>query len=124
MPAIFILALARTSRCLVAGRRMKAGAASKPRILQDERCADCRIKGRMRAGEHQPQPLVGNFSLARRRLQFVGNQAKMVGSFASRLAPPHCVHLPPPRCGQQPRLGIFRNAGDRPVAKRRRKRLG
>ena len=74
----------------------------------------------MATGEYQPQPFVGDRFIHRvgwLRLQF-GKHFQLRAFLRKVVSPLELVECTATRCGQQPRVGVIRNASGRPMAER------
>ena len=104
------------------GRRDRRGVEAKDR-LHHQRRPDGGIDRRMGAGEHQRQAFVGDSRIVHRLVQFLSQQAEMIGRLATRAAAAGGIDQPAPPDRGQPCLRIARDAGYGPVDQRGRKRI-
>ena len=92
--------------------------------LQDQWRADGDIDRRMGAGKHQRQPPVRDFRIGRRRVQPIAEDLQLCRDDLAAAALARGVD-DLAACGRdQPGLRVGRTAIDRPIRKRRRKRVG
>ncbi len=92
--------------------------------LQHERRARGGGDRRMRADEHEFQPFVGKYHAAGKLLCLLGRRAQRWRGVRVHADMTGIVDQPPPRHGQQPRLGLLRHAALRPGFERGFKCVG
>ena len=90
-------------------RRRDGGGIETEDRLQDQRRADAGIDCRMRAGKHQREALVGNVARGG-GFQFFGHEPHLRCVVLAALPPPRRVDRLAARNGDEPGLGIVRNA--------------
>ena len=78
----------------------------------------------MRADEHEFQPLVGKYYAGGKLLRLLGRRAQRWCGVRVHTDMTGIVDQPPPRHGQQPRLGLLRHAVERPGFERSFKCVG
>jgi hypothetical protein len=105
-------------------RRADAGGVEAEQGLEDQRRADARVDGGMRAGEHQGQAFIREPALRSGGGDLLGHLLEMAGGVQGGALPSRCVDPASPRHGEQPGLGIAGNAPLRPVHQRDREGVG